>query len=99
MRQWFTDNFFTIVTVVVGPVLGWTLSKKLFQKRELSILDASVMEKNLALYQDMLDDVVARKDKEIAGLVEDIEELNTIITNLKNDGARSREHRYTSQEK
>lgn len=83
MKQWLTDNAFLILTTFVGPVVAWAVTKRHFQDRELSILDASVMEKNLQLYQDMLDDVVARKNAEIQELELENKELKTENNLLK----------------
>jgi hypothetical protein len=78
-----------IVTGITGGI-SWYFVKRHFQKKELKEVDASIdsttsdnVSKNLILYQTMLDDVVQRKDAEIASLREDLLKRDVIIERLE----------------
>lgn len=85
MVEWITANWGLITSVgtFAGPTITWVLSKRHFQKKELEVKDADIMQKNLQIYQDMLDDVVKRKEMETTHLEQKIDALNAEVQKLR----------------
>lgn len=92
------DNI-QFIYVIISSLLAWFFTKRHFQNRELKSKDihidsqsSDLIQKNLSLYQNMIDDIerryeekIARLDAEILKLEDEISRLKEEIIKLKKD--------------
>lgn len=95
------NQFIIYVTGIITAIFSWFFVKKKFQQKDLALKDGDIelnsvqmVERNLSLYQNMIDDFSDRYKREIEDLKNHVKELNRSIEQIKQSSKEERiQHR------
>lgn len=89
MMNWLVENVESIISPLIVGVITWLFSKRHYQTRELKSQDLDILSKNVAAYQNLLDDLDKRYEERIQRLEayykEEIATLEKHIVKLENE--------------